>query len=130
MKGIHNMATANRARESHSRFSKGRTAEEEDTSSSKVLALAARWNHPPGENGETTPVSSQKKSQKKKGYEGEIPEVTLTFNNCVNCGKVITRGYIGRWGESGTCTRECEMAQEAKPKNFGEPLEKIKPTTF
>lgn len=124
------MGTANRARESHSRFSKGRQVEEGDPSSSKVLALAAKWNHPPHENGETAPASNQKKSQKKKGYEGEMSEVVLTFNNCVNCGKPITRGYIGRWGESGTCTRECEMAQEAKPRDFGEPLEKIKPTTF
>lgn len=124
------MGTANRAREGHSRFSKGRQVEEDGFSSSKVLALAAKWNHPPNENEKRMSAPSSKKSQEKKGYEGEISEVTLTFNNCVNCGKAITRGYIGRWGESGTCSRECEIAQEAKPKDFGEPLEKIKQTRF
>ena len=43
-------------------------------------------------------------------------EVTLTFSPCCNCGKVITDGYYGRYGDGGVCSKTCNTIQEAKPK--------------
>jgi len=54
--------------------------------------------------------------------EKEKPkEVTLIFNPCINCGKVIVQGYYGRYGDGGTCSKACETIQAQKPKDFGEP---------
>lgn len=41
-------------------------------------------------------------------------EISLTFNPCINCGKKITEGYYGRWSDSGTCSKSCEMQQVKK----------------
>ena len=48
-------------------------------------------------------------------------EVTLLFSDCINCGKVITQGYYGRYRNGGTCSKKCEGEQAQKPLDFGEP---------
>ena len=47
--------------------------------------------------------------------------VVLLFSNCCVCGEKIDYGFFGRWGDGGTCSRHCEVTQQAKPKDFGEP---------
>lgn len=44
-------------------------------------------------------------------------EVTLTFNPCVQCGKKITEGYWGRYGDdSGVCSKTCDIIyQHTRP---------------
>lgn len=39
---------------------------------------------------------------------------------CVVCEKQISQFY-GRWGSGGSCSRKCELIQEEKPKDLGEP---------
>jgi len=46
-------------------------------------------------------------------------EVKLVFKPCLVCGKQITEGYYGSWTEGGTCSRNCERIQEAKPRLHG-----------
>jgi hypothetical protein len=57
-------------------------------------------------------------------------EPHLDFEPCCTCGKTITRGYIGRWGDGGTCSVDCEKKQQAKPLDYGEPKVKTRPTHF
>lgn len=41
------------------------------------------------------------------------------FTPCIVCNKTISKGYHGRWGENGgTCSPDCEVVQEAKPKEY------------
>lgn len=40
-------------------------------------------------------------------------EVTLTFEPCCICGKAITQGHYGRWGNGGTCSKKCELIKES-----------------
>lgn len=37
-------------------------------------------------------------------------EVRLVFKPCCNCGKQITQGYFGRWGDGGVCSKKCNDA--------------------
>ena len=46
---------------------------------------------------------------------------------CCVCQKPVT-GFYGRWADSGTCSRPCEIVQEAKPK-YPEKGEKLCPPT-
>ena len=39
--------------------------------------------------------------------------------SCIVCGKSYDFPY-GRWGDGGSCSRPCELIQEAKPKYGGE----------
>lgn len=73
----------------------------------------------------TTPPAVDYSPKKK-----EKQEVILDFSNCLHCDKVITEGYYGRFGNGGVCSKTCNTAQEAKPKDFGEQHEKTVPTTF
>jgi len=41
---------------------------------------------------------------------------------CIVC-DTPTEGFYGRWGSGGTCSRVCELAQEAKPKHPDHPVE-------
>ena len=41
---------------------------------------------------------------------------TLRLSPCCVCGKPITDGYFGRWGNGGACSKVCDAIQEAKPK--------------
>lgn len=40
----------------------------------------------------------------------------MVFAPCCNCGKAITDGYYGRYGDGGVCSKTCNTAQAAKPK--------------
>lgn len=44
----------------------------------------------------------------------EKKEDTLFFKDCVVCNGHIGYGYYGRWGDSGTCSKTCEKAQQEK----------------
>lgn len=41
---------------------------------------------------------------------------TLRLSPCCVCGKPITDGYYGRWGNGGACSKTCDAIEEAKPK--------------
>lgn len=43
-------------------------------------------------------------------------ETKLDLKPCCNCGKEIGDGYYGRFGDGGVCSKDCNTAQEAKPK--------------
>ena len=43
-------------------------------------------------------------------------EVNLHLTPCLNCGKEITDGYYGRFGNGGVCSKDCNTTHEAKPK--------------
>lgn len=43
-------------------------------------------------------------------------EATLVFSPCLVCGKVITDGYYGRWGDGGVCSKTCNTTQDKVPK--------------
>jgi hypothetical protein len=51
-----------------------------------------------------------------RGEKGKKEEIKLTFSPCCNCGKSITDGYYGRYGDGGVCSKTCNTIQEAKPK--------------
>lgn len=51
-----------------------------------------------------------------KSERGKKEECHLVFNPCVHCGKKITEGYYGRWGDSGTCCKDHERLHALKPK--------------
>ncbi len=36
---------------------------------------------------------------------------------CIVCTKPVAAFY-GRWGDSGTCSKKCELVQEQKPRFF------------
>lgn len=42
------------------------------------------------------------------------------FTPCIVCGKQITKGYYGRWGSGGVCSKTCNTVQEEKPPYRGE----------
>jgi len=42
---------------------------------------------------------------------------------CLNCGKAITDGYYGAFGEGGVCSKTCNTAQSLKPKYPNNPAE-------
>lgn len=113
------MVTANRPRESRQRnFLKVEEGKEEGMSASNVLALVNKF-RPDHEGGNK--VAKADNHGRAKTFE---EEVKLTFSNCIHCGGAVTRGYIGRWGDGGTCSMACESAQEAKPRDWGEPSKK------
>jgi hypothetical protein len=43
-------------------------------------------------------------------------EIKLDLKPCCNCGKEITDGYYGRFGDGGVCSKTCNITQQAKPK--------------
>jgi hypothetical protein len=51
------------------------------------------------------------RSERKK-----VEEVKLDLLPCCNCGKKISDGYYGRFGDGGVCSKTCNAIQEAKPK--------------
>lgn len=51
-----------------------------------------------------------------KSEKGKKEEVSLIFKPCCNCGKKITDGYYGRYGDGGVCSKTCNIVQEQKPK--------------
>jgi predicted nucleic acid-binding Zn ribbon protein len=40
------------------------------------------------------------------------PTEVQQHRTCIVCTSTIIRGYYGRWGDSGTCSRKCEKTQE------------------
>lgn len=46
----------------------------------------------------------------------EEKEVKLDFKPCSNCGKKITDGYYGRFGDGGVCSKTCNAIEVAKPR--------------
>jgi hypothetical protein len=47
---------------------------------------------------------------------GKKEEVKLDLKPCCNCGKTISDGYYGRFGDGGVCSKTCNTIQEGKPK--------------
>lgn len=62
-----------------------------------------RYNNPKGVVPDFTPRTVKEKK-----------EDILFFSDCCVCGGHIGYGYYGRWGDSGTCSRACEKAQQQK----------------
>lgn len=61
------------------------------------------------------------KAEREKDNEPQ----TLVFKPCCNCGKQITAGYYGRFGDGGVCSKKCNTAFEAsKPSMIDYQLEK------
>lgn len=56
-----------------------------------------------------------------KSERNKDEEFKIKLEPCCLCGKPITDGYFGRWGNGGTCSKKCESIMEEKPKDFGEP---------
>ena len=54
--------------------------------------------------------------------ERKVKDESLPLKPCIICTK-ISEGY-GAWKDGHTCSRKCELLQEAKPKDFGEPINK------
>lgn len=46
----------------------------------------------------------------------KVEEPKLNFAPCCNCGKIITDGYYGRYGDGGVCSKTCNTEQSKKPK--------------
>lgn len=59
------------------------------------------------------PVIPDYTPRSEKGKKEEIP---LVFNPCCHCGKKITDGYYGRYGDGGVCSKVCNTAQALKPR--------------
>jgi len=55
--------------------------------------------------------------------EKEEAEGWVILSPCLNCGKAITDGYYGAFGEGGVCSKTCCTAQSAKPKYPNNPAE-------
>lgn len=51
-----------------------------------------------------------------RGEKGKKEEVSLVFEPCCHCGKKITDGYYGRYGNGGVCSKVCNIEQEKKPR--------------
>lgn len=64
-----------------------------------------------------------------RGEKSAEKEVKLSFSNCMNCNKVITDGYYGRYGNGGVCSKTCDLLQSQKPTD-GEQHEKTHVTAF
>ena len=69
-----------------------------------------RHSNPPGVIPDFTPKNIREKK-----------EDELFFKECVVCNGNIGYGYYGRWSDSGTCSKKCEIEQAQKPLDFGEP---------
>jgi hypothetical protein len=54
--------------------------------------------------GDKIPDYTPKEERKK------VEEPTVALLPCCVCGEVITTGYYGRHGDSGTCSKKCENA--------------------
>lgn len=55
-----------------------------------------------------------------RGEKGKKEEISIALKPCCHCGKTITDGYYGRFGDGGVCSKTCNTIQEAKPKYLGE----------
>lgn len=48
----------------------------------------------------------------------EPKEVVLHFSPCCVCGKKITDGFYGRFGDGGVCSKSCNNAKEKENGNI------------
>lgn len=55
------------------------------------------------------------KQQPRKLHEVQEEYKDTIVGLCIVCEKQ-TRGWYGRWGNLGTCSKKCEQVQEAIPK--------------
>lgn len=46
----------------------------------------------------------------------KVEELSVKLTPCCNCGKEIEKGFYGRWGNGGVCSKACNDAQELKPR--------------
>jgi len=48
-------------------------------------------------------------------------EPTLLLEPCVECGKPITDGYYGRWGDGGVCSKICNILHMKEKRDESNP---------
>jgi len=65
----------------------------------------------------------QQQNGRKTPTSKEEQEVSVNLSPCLNCGKAITDGYYGAFGEGGVCSKTCNTAQSLKPKYPNNPAE-------